>query len=714
MKARFINFRPTVILAIIFTLGVYCGYLFTNGRVYAIIPAILLLIFLVVFAILKKKNAIIFVSLCVLAISCGFANYFARYLVVAPKKENFDRVLISGYITKDSNQEYNYLVLQDVEIDNGGDKFKLDGNLSLYVYPFCHAYANSVEFEIGYKFECVGDVSSINIFKDGIDVYHYKQGVKYSANKIYVAKTMPANKGVIDSIRGYIKDSLYKYMDKEEASIALPLVLSDTSQMEQADKDAFRQGGISHILAVSGLHIGFLVAIISFILQKANVRKVKRFFLTIIPLLLYCCLIGFTPSVTRATVMCVVMLAVQLLGGQTDMLTSLAIASFVVLLIEPFYIFDCGFLLSVGAVFGIATFSNCTRRILKKYNVNKILNFVLTTIIISVGATLGTFFILTWFYGTVSFIGVLLNILIIPILSFGYWTIIVGLLPLPFIGYILFIPQTFIRLIRLLALWATKLPFSYAILPPLTSGVICFVLILLIYRGYFNFTLRQKSIILSVLSIVTIGLSVFDALPKQNVDAVYFYGEQANCVVATTKENNIYVLSDFISTKDIDILEKHCNRYKCNNLNLYIKNYSVASSRTIHAILSQFKVTNIYKISGNLNYEVDQTLKEFNQVACLQTNSNDVIRAIYYGDARQIMITVCKARILLADTYDFYPERLASVDAVFASNDANTIAKYYQNIPIFNPFDSGEYIFDTFQFGNFTIFINNGKLKIRL
>ena len=115
----------------------------------------------------------------------------------------------------------------------------------------------------------------------------------------------------------------------------------------------FRYGGIAHIFAVSGLHIGVIYGLLYGILRRLRVKGFVRLPVVFAALLFYCGVCGFSPSSVRALVMCTVLMIADAAGYAYDRLNSVSAASLVVLVINPVYLFSVGFQLSVAAAAGI-------------------------------------------------------------------------------------------------------------------------------------------------------------------------------------------------------------------------------------------------------------------------------------------------------------------------------------------------------------------------
>ena len=95
-------------------------------------------------------------------------------------------------------------------------------------------------------------------------------------------------------------------LDKDTAAICYAMLIGDTKGVDDATLDSFRFGGVAHIFAVSGLHIGLVYGVIAFAMKKLRANKFLSAAICIAVILLYSAVCGFTLSSVRAVIMCAV------------------------------------------------------------------------------------------------------------------------------------------------------------------------------------------------------------------------------------------------------------------------------------------------------------------------------------------------------------------------------------------------------------------------
>lgn len=232
-------------------------------------------------------------------------------------------------------------------------------------------------------------------------------------------------------LRQHISKLLEQNFPKDVEGFARALLLGDSSKLTYQEDTAFKTSGIRHVIAVSGLHISILCSFLYGVVGR------KRFLTPLvgIPLLiLFSAVAGFTPSVTRACIMqCLVMLAV-VFDKKYDPPTAIAFAVLVILIVNPMAVTSVSLQLSVGCTIGIFLLSGrISRYILRIMHApndkslrGKISRWIAATVGVTISATAVTTPLSAFYFGTVSLIGVLTNVLVLWIVSFVFYGIMLS------------------------------------------------------------------------------------------------------------------------------------------------------------------------------------------------------------------------------------------------------------------------------------------------
>ncbi|MBI5749004.1 MAG: DNA internalization-related competence protein ComEC/Rec2 [Nitrospinae bacterium] len=266
---------------------------------------------------------------------------------------------------------------------------------------------------------------------------------------------------VLDKDKGCILSYIYKSKERlslfieknappEESSVLKTMVFGERSAISKEMRNIFSSTGIAHLLAVSGLHVGF-VAFAAFLIFKKFfsflflrfyhrlflIGAVQRFaaFFTMFPVLYYSILVGASPSTVRAAIMAIVYLLSIVLYREGDIYNTLSLAALIILIWHPPSLFNIGFQLSFIAVLSIAYgFSRALPPPTPPYKggeegvvvllpKNPVKMFFLrhrwlyNYTFSSIFATLGTLPIIAYHFNLISIIGPIVNILAIPLAS---------------------------------------------------------------------------------------------------------------------------------------------------------------------------------------------------------------------------------------------------------------------------------------------------------
>ena len=172
----------------------------------------------------------------------------------------------------------------------------------------------------------------------------------------------PANRltAAAQAMRNYLKNIyIATGMSGNEFDILKAILLGDDDTLDPELKAAYSSAGVSHILCVSGMHVGILFMIINFLLKPLDLFRTSHIFKTILVMLviwLYAHITGLAPSVTRSACMFTFVAIGQLLRRNTNVFHSLFASMFILLIINPLLLFEVGFQLSYLAVAGIVLF----------------------------------------------------------------------------------------------------------------------------------------------------------------------------------------------------------------------------------------------------------------------------------------------------------------------------------------------------------------------
>ncbi len=220
----------------------------------------------------------------------------------------------------------------------------------------------------------------------------------------------------IFQIRKSIYQSIVKLQSEQTASLLKSLLLADRSDIDFETKTAFINSGVIHVLAVSGLHTGFIILFLLLIFGRFNIYF--RSFAAILGLLIFMCITGLPVSVFRASVMAIVIIIAFMLNRSTNLFNSLALAALIILMVNPDEIYSAGFQLSFSAVLSIGVIFPLFQNQLKRFNIkNKFLKYFLLLLAVSISVEIGTLPVTVTYFRKLSLIAPLTNLIVIPLIG---------------------------------------------------------------------------------------------------------------------------------------------------------------------------------------------------------------------------------------------------------------------------------------------------------
>ncbi|MBK7497961.1 MAG: DNA internalization-related competence protein ComEC/Rec2 [Ignavibacteriales bacterium] len=238
-------------------------------------------------------------------------------------------------------------------------------------------------------------------------------------------------KSSLHSVRKLIDETIHKLHNPQTAGLLRGLLLADRSEIDYETKNEFINSGVVHILAVSGLHVGYVLVIIIFIFGRFGIYL--RSILTILGLVAFMFLTGVPPSVFRATLMSVVIIIAFLSNRSTNIINSISIAAFIILLLNPNEIYNPGFQLSFSAVLAIGILYPYIQKIIFKLNLkHKWLEYILLFFGVSLSAQIGTLPFTLAYFSKLSVVALFANLIVIPtvgvIIGIAFITVFIGVI----------------------------------------------------------------------------------------------------------------------------------------------------------------------------------------------------------------------------------------------------------------------------------------------
>ena len=341
-----------------------------------------------------------------------------------------------------------------------------------------------------------------------------------------------------------IRSHIDRLFPDDAAGFVRALLTGDRSGLSYRTRNEMSITGISHIVAVSGMHVSLLVGVIMLLCLK---RRRLGAIISILVMLFFAAMLGFTPSVTRAVIMNGILLLASLLKRENDAPTALSFALMVILALNPWAIANISLQLSFGALAGILLLTPRIYRWLlrllhdKKLQkhaplLSKLLRSGASILAASLGATALTQPLIAEAFGVVSLIAPLTNLLVLPLISLifpcAFLLLLLGWL-LPSVGAV---GATALSYPIRAVLWSVralaKLP--YAAVYTNSGYIVAWLVLVYVLLGVYFLPRKRKmhpAVLLSCMLVTLIGACFFSAWePGETAVTVYDVG-QGQCVL---------------------------------------------------------------------------------------------------------------------------------------------------------------------------------------
>lgn len=361
---------------------IFIGYLYTNIRLKNYID----------YSLLKYQNTNI------KAFEAEITAYDGLFMF----RERYEAKLYSIYDGNNWHKVYGKIRIYNATLK------KLDVNDKIIVNSKINIYRNIITNE-----KIVENLENKMLF--GVSsIYNY--------DNIFTTKRANSFINYHIHLRNFIKKALSHSVSPIEYSLVQCLVLGDKSIVPQKIKDNFNNAGISHLLAVSGIHLSIIYSIIIFILSSLNISIYKKIIIaTLITFFVYLPITFFAVSVVRASIIILCMTITMLFDRSKNTLNALFLAGLIILLIDTNSIRDISFQFSFLATFGIVAlmpiYKNFIESKIKVKNkiIYNMLNYILGSIFISISANIFIMPLSIYYFSVLNLNSILTNIYAIPL-----------------------------------------------------------------------------------------------------------------------------------------------------------------------------------------------------------------------------------------------------------------------------------------------------------
>ena len=470
--------RPLCIATVFFVCGIITGLYIQIGI------ALFLLLGFVIYKIFHNSKCILFILIFMLGITIIKSNE-NHYKQIYDSIDTNEKYHIQAVVVSDADEKQ-YKSVYEIEVKKIGDEEKYKGEKWLLQLKESKLqYGDLIDF-----YGTIEIPQGARNYK-GFDYQKYLKskriyGTITEKNKLTIVSKNKTNflQKAFYIVRKDIKNRIYKLLPEDTKEVCFGILTGSRDDISSDITEAFKNSNLTHMLAVSGAHISYLITGLSFLLSKTG--KKFRKITTIVFLIFFMGLTRFTPSVQRASFTSILLLIASLIHRKSDSYTSLAFSLLIMLIYNPYSIFDIGLQLSYGGTIGIILFqSKISKWLYTKFNLqNKsdkksLIKYIIDMLTVSISANIVIIPIMIVQFNNLSLTFWISNILAGPLLGFiiilGFLTYLISIISMKVAVIPAFLLKNIINIFIFIAEICSKLPFSsITVITPSTFEILLY------------------------------------------------------------------------------------------------------------------------------------------------------------------------------------------------------------------------------------------------
>lgn len=640
--------RPLVIITISFIIGIIIGlYLKIN----AVLFVFLFLIVIIIIYLLSAKYFLSRTKFDKVMYIGAFLMLLIAFFIMNVRERKYSslysninsKVVVKGTVIE-VQRESDYFDNYVIRVDSVDNNFKFK-NTNILLKVKKNNKVNKLEYGDYILFCESYEKPSVRRNYKGFDYSEYLKTKNiyvifksdYNSIKLVKKNSLFVVNMWINGIRNKLKRNLIQLLNKKNADVANALLLGYSDSIDEENRIVFGDASLIHILAISGMHVTYVVLFWNGIFKNADNRRRKKSL--ILFLIFFVNLTGVAPSVMRASVMACFALVSKLFYRKSDTINNIAISCLIILIIDPYEIRNLGFQLSFLGTLGIVLFNKKIVDSVQKIEsliiqknkwiantadkfwgrlILKIFTKIKSIIILGISANILIIPIVIYTYNVFSLTFIISTILVTPILGLmiftGYGTAITSLFSMKLACLISMLFNFFVNIFYGIAEFSSNISFLRitVVTPSLFEILIYYGLVFyffLFYRRKHNKVLLKLSVILIIMGIVLNSLTMLNSGLK-----LYFIdvGQGDSCLIITENNKTILIDGGGSETGSYDIGKKVLVPYlldrKVNKIDYMIfTHFDSDHCKGLFTVMSELTVKNAIiseqgKCSDNYNY----------------------------------------------------------------------------------------------------------------
>lgn len=464
----------------------------------------------------KRFYALLFAGVFIVTVSLADFLFLKIYEFPANEfaKSSHNVIAYVSELPQKSSEDYYFYVFKTVSADGEDESIKFTLTSKTGIYELY----DTVSFENA-SFSKVGKTASEKAYTDKVFLklsYYGEEELLFKKSPTPYYYCLKAKAGFVSNMEEYLSSS--------SAALLTGMTFGDKSELPLSLKKAFGACGVSHILAVSGLHVSLWCGVLFSILKLFGVNDKLKSIISAVFLLLLCTVSAFTPSVVRASLMSGLVFIAPFFDRRADTLNSLGFAVTFILALDPYTLLNPSFVLSVLATAGVAfaAFAETVikKPVLKRRLTRKLYEFFVSGTLVSVCASIFTLPACAYYFSSFSIVAPLANLFVV---TPSFYAMVTGVLLsavafIPINGLcgvlrVLFlIPEAIESFVAFAVRLIAKMPFANLPADVLTVAAVLLSAALAGIIYYIFFVLRLKKGALRVVSCLLCG-ALFTASP---------------------------------------------------------------------------------------------------------------------------------------------------------------------------------------------------------
>lgn len=450
----------------------------------------------------------------------------------------------------------------------------------------------------------------------------------------------------------YIQDEIYKsfarLFPKNEMGLIIGMMIGETKDISEDVLENFKTTGITHLIAVSGSNVVYVVVLVQFLFKKFF-GKQATYFISIFFLILFMLISGASASVCRATLMIILSICADVFFLKSDTFSNILTSAFVLILLNPLVIYDVGFILSFGGTLGIVLLSKDFTRLFKR------LGKLNETLSLTCSAQLILAPIMMYCFNTFSILSIVTNIIVVPISGsitiLGFVVFIISKISFPIAKLI----ANSLYVLAAFTIWVadmfSKIPFS--LIRTITPNVFEIFLFYFVVFYFANLKVRGKKYrfigeaqnnetkvtkmldnirpiwVIAFIVIFVFSEIIYYKIPRNYLDISCIDVGQGDSVLIET-DSRKFILIDGGGNENYDVGENILLPYLLDRRVLNIDTIFSSHSDADHlngiiTALENMHVNNVVIGKGALGYEKVYRIAESKNVKVIEVQKGDVL-----------------------------------------------------------------------------------------